>query len=223
LPTLSAATAVIKSIDTTALASWFGVRRSESEMSSFLGKACEEQKVFLVDALWRQVRAMCYFSWEAARLGGGLLVKGEIPRPQRDDGSGEGKTAVPISAPFVASPPTPASDEAFEAAVSALGVWAPFPCTGDKLRKAGVLPEGPHAPLIAMERALRQGAFATALDIARATGVGGSKSKADGLRALKHKSLLHIQIYCAARLGLGHVCTKLGGELCPLLFHSFAL
>lgn len=219
--TLSAAQAVIKSIDSSALASWFGVRRSEVELSSSLGKTYEELKVSLVDALWRQVRALCCFSWEAVRLGGELLLKGGIPRPQRDDGSGVAVAATPISVPPIFSPFPSASDEAFEAAVSALSVWSPFPCTGDKTRKAGLLPEGPHAPLIALERALRQGAFATALDIARATGLGGSKSKVDGLKALKHRSLLHIQLYCAARLGWSHACGRLGGELCPVLLHSY--
>jgi len=219
-------------IDKTALSSWTAVRHSEEELVTLQGKSLTEQKTLLVEALWKRVKTMCFFTWEAARIGGEFCASGKVARPAWGEkvpfvshpSSPESSNVSLPPIDLLSTPPTHACDSSLKSAVAALHAWSPAPCLPAKVaatRAAGTLPEGQYAPLIALEMALREGSFAVALDICKVASSGGSKAKFDGLRcSLQLKSLFHIQVYCAARLGWVYVAGKMVGEQYALLFNN---
>jgi hypothetical protein len=193
-PTLAAVAALVAAIDERDLAAYFGTRhegcggalvgaaaKAAEAAGALEGKRRSDEKAALVDALWRAVRAQCYATWAAVASGSAALPR--VPPAAPRSGGAAAATGSAPALPAVALPPPPPGD-AFEAAVAALNAWAPT--TGAA---------GPHAPLIAVERALRAGRWACALDAANKAAAGAA-----GLGGLHPQAVALLQLHCVLAL-----------------------
>jgi hypothetical protein len=191
-PTLAAAAALAAAIDARELAAYFGTRheappgaaKADVEAEAVEAKRCGDAKAALVEALWKAVRAQCHATWAAASAGNVALPR--VPPASPRSGGAAAAPAPPLPAAAPAALPPPPAGDAFEAAVAALSAWAPT---------TGVA--GPHAPLITVERALRAGKWATALEAAQKAAAGAGA----GLGGLHPLSCELVKLHCLLALG----------------------
>jgi hypothetical protein len=198
-PTLLAAAALAAAIDARELAAYFGVRHEAPpgaakallEAEAAEAKRRADDKAALVDALWRAVRAQCHAAWAAASLGN-AAVQGVPPAAPRSGGGSAAAAAAAPPLPAAPALPPPPPGDGFEAAVAALNAWAPT--TGAA---------GPHAPLIAVERALRAGKWAVALEAAQKAAAGS------GLGGMHPLTCELLKLHCMLALGWARPAARL--------------
>ena len=164
------------------IALWFGSRHEDD--SKMEKKNMADARSALVDGLWRRARSLCAATIAAVAAGGEAAVS--LPAPKMTPSGGNAASAAFSGRP--AAPPldlpATASNQVFKAAVGALAHWSPTTGT-----------EGPHAPLLSFEQALRDGLWATALDLV---------AKLD----VHAQTRAHLKVYLLLRLGLPYFAAR---------------
>jgi hypothetical protein len=192
---VAAADAALATIDAGALAGYFGLRRDEATMDA-AGKAAHKTntaaKTTLIDLLARKAKALCLKTLSTARAaqttGASLSASGFTsvtaePAP----------TAAAVSDPSSLAPAVDATEAtfavdetatAFASAVAALGEWA----------------NPDDYPLLVLEKHLRAGRNATALEVV-SKAVSGGAAEADKLAPLNHKHCVALRLHLVHQLG----------------------
>jgi len=219
-PALAALAAAAAAADADGLARWAGLRHDEAPAADAAAKAAAaaaakrwaDERAALVGALWRRARALCAATLDAAAAGGAAAARLAPPPATRaagvaaSDAFASGAAAEEAAALLPPAPPPGADAAAFSAAVAALAPWSPV---------AGA--EGPHAPLLACEAALRERRWASALEAATKAAAGAQEKGADaGLAGLHPLALAHIRVYCLLQLGLPYFAARVAATAAAL-------
>lgn len=166
------------------IALWFGSRHEDDSKAE--KKDMADARTALIDGLWRRARSLCAATVAAVAAGGEAAAS--LPAPIMTPSGGTAASAAFSSTPAAPSPhpalPATASNQVFKAAVAALAQWSPTTGT-----------EGPHAPLLTFEQALRDGLWSTAFDLV---------AKLD----VHAQTRAHLKTYLLLRLGLPYFAAR---------------